>query len=472
MPNLVVIVADTLRRLESVHQLDIERDAPFLSRLVKVSLSFDRAVASAPWTLPSHWSLLCGTDPWRAGTDGQFKSSERRSASLAKQWQQTGGVSFGVSHNPMIPARSGLLLDYDHRFSSSPFGVQRIGTELSSAMDLAMGVTVRKLAKPTSSQQTRRRSIGRGVSDVCLATLSKAARGLSDVLYHMSTSRVSFRQISTIMKRQVHSKPVHLFINLMDTHEPYTHAPSFRGTILESGGVPTTNLAIHSSCLNALGVDSVPFHAAYRHAISNLDRSLRALFELLAKAGILDDALVCLVSDHGQALGENGFFGHGWSLFDEVVRVPAYLWYSRPLRVKKGTSRILDWVDHRHLHEVLLDQVSEPEKPLQSSVQEAQDRYGPAISYFRGRRLSGFNPADRLPAYERIRVWQGDSQLEVYRGFDDPRGHLVSALGSHAAELESVADRVFHESKVLSDRDAGLAEDLKTSARLASWGYN
>ncbi|EQD30392.1 hypothetical protein B1B_18424, partial [mine drainage metagenome] len=65
---------------------------------------------------------------------------------------------------------------------------------------------------------------------------------------------------------------------------------------------------------------------AYRAALGRLDSSLTALFGARSRHGYLEDTADLLVSDHGQSLGEHGFYGHGYYLFDELVRIPGCLW--------------------------------------------------------------------------------------------------------------------------------------------------
>jgi arylsulfatase A-like enzyme len=54
------------------------------------------------------------------------------------------------------------------------------------------------------------------------------------------------------------------------------------------------------------------------------DATIERLFAVLAEKGYLDDAIVAIVADHGEALGERGedYYGHGMDLYQELIRVP------------------------------------------------------------------------------------------------------------------------------------------------------
>ncbi len=59
----------------------------------------------------------------------------------------------------------------------------------------------------------------------------------------------------------------------------------------------------------------------YDEGVSFLDRALGELFNDLRSSGMWDQMLVVVTSDHGEAFGERGDFGHN-SLREEIVRVP------------------------------------------------------------------------------------------------------------------------------------------------------
>jgi len=62
--------------------------------------------------------------------------------------------------------------------------------------------------------------------------------------------------------------------------------------------------------------------AAYDGTLAYLDAQLATLFEELEKRDQLAHTVVVIVGDHGEALGEHGFYGHGSSVYQDQVRVP------------------------------------------------------------------------------------------------------------------------------------------------------
>ncbi|MCA8960340.1 MAG: sulfatase-like hydrolase/transferase [Planctomycetes bacterium] len=64
-------------------------------------------------------------------------------------------------------------------------------------------------------------------------------------------------------------------------------------------------------------------HSDYLNAIRYADRSIERLVTGLEQRGVLDDTLLVIVGDHGQAFGRHpGNTGHVFFLYDENLRVP------------------------------------------------------------------------------------------------------------------------------------------------------
>ena len=62
--------------------------------------------------------------------------------------------------------------------------------------------------------------------------------------------------------------------------------------------------------------------AAYLAEVAFMDHQMGRLLDGLEARGILDDALVVVVADHGEFLGEDGFFSHACRLEPELTWVP------------------------------------------------------------------------------------------------------------------------------------------------------
>jgi glucan phosphoethanolaminetransferase (alkaline phosphatase superfamily) len=63
----------------------------------------------------------------------------------------------------------------------------------------------------------------------------------------------------------------------------------------------------------------------YDNGVLQADAMIGAILDILARKGYLREALVAITADHGEALGEHGFFQHANSVREEVLRVPLVL---------------------------------------------------------------------------------------------------------------------------------------------------
>ena len=64
------------------------------------------------------------------------------------------------------------------------------------------------------------------------------------------------------------------------------------------------------------------FYAAYASRVHRSDACFAAFVETLKSAGIYDDSIVILTADHGESMGEDGRWGHAYTLFPEVLQIP------------------------------------------------------------------------------------------------------------------------------------------------------
>jgi arylsulfatase A-like enzyme len=74
----------------------------------------------------------------------------------------------------------------------------------------------------------------------------------------------------------------------------------------------------------------------YDGEIRYFDTQLGRLVDGLREGGLLDDTLVVLVADHGEAFGEHGKRKHGHTLFEEDVRIPCLV------RAPGGEPHVVD----------------------------------------------------------------------------------------------------------------------------------
>jgi arylsulfatase A-like enzyme len=64
------------------------------------------------------------------------------------------------------------------------------------------------------------------------------------------------------------------------------------------------------------------FDGAYASRLRKLDACFGDFVRQLKSQGLYDESFIVVTSDHGDSLGEGGRYGHAYTLFPEIVRVP------------------------------------------------------------------------------------------------------------------------------------------------------
>jgi arylsulfatase A-like enzyme len=134
-------------------------------------------------------------------------------------------------------------------------------------------------------------------------------RGTSAGALQVSWKRVEERVAEFLDGRQ-DDRPLFMYLNLVDTHFPFDHAeldPILGAERLERGEIREANRA--------------RVVAAYQNCAANVDRGIERIAARL-RARAPGELAIVVTADHGEALYEEGYLGHGQDLDDAQTRVP------------------------------------------------------------------------------------------------------------------------------------------------------
>ena len=85
---------------------------------------------------------------------------------------------------------------------------------------------------------------------------------------------------------------------------------------------------IHISTITREGASVPPgesypgFYAPYASRLHTIDRCFGGFVDYLKASGLYDRSVVVLTADHGDSLGEDGRFGHAYTIYPEIIRIP------------------------------------------------------------------------------------------------------------------------------------------------------
>ncbi|MEE2674278.1 MAG: sulfatase [Myxococcota bacterium] len=151
------------------------------------------------------------------------------------------------------------------------------------------------------------------------------ARGFD--VYHDSVQRTGLAQVTPLAinwLRKNREHPFFLLLHTYDIHCPYTPPAPFLEMFTEHYRPGLRHLlgCRREASGRELSPESVELiSAAYDGGVRWTDTLLGRFFDEIERLELDRKTIVVLVSDHGESLGEEGFFGHGW-FKEETHKVP------------------------------------------------------------------------------------------------------------------------------------------------------
>ena len=93
----------------------------------------------------------------------------------------------------------------------------------------------------------------------------------------------------------------------------------------------------------------------YKNGIRQADAIIEGIFYDLGSKGYMDDAIVVILGDHGEAFGEHGHFGHVFELWQENLAIPMLLFES-----DSSSTNNLAFATQLDIAPTLLDKIGIP----------------------------------------------------------------------------------------------------------------
>lgn len=128
--------------------------------------------------------------------------------------------------------------------------------------------------------------------------------------------------------------PLFLFLHTYDVHDPYTPPEPYRQRYIKEGMTPSTEklidpgqqffplLGCNIGKLTLPESDTPYMKALYMAEVSYVDDLLKDFIGKIENQKLFHDPVVIIFSDHGEAFREHNTWLHGYSLYEEEVRVP------------------------------------------------------------------------------------------------------------------------------------------------------
>ena len=269
-PNILLISIDSLRADHVGCYGYARATTPNIDKLAGEGTRFARALAAAPWTLPSHLTMLTGHEPDVLGVSlGEYGLADH-ARTIANVLTERGYRTNAVVCAPYLKRSFG----FDHGFESYD--------------DKLAEAKVEEIHK-----------------------MKRAPQAVD-------------RALKVIRERR--GERWFLFLHFWDVHFDYVPPAPFRKKFVDpkySGSYEMEDWATNASF--KVGMDKRDFAYAvtqYDGGIAAVDAQLGRLFAALRRAGEWERTAVILTADHGDEFLDHGQKSHGHSVFDELLHVP------------------------------------------------------------------------------------------------------------------------------------------------------
>ncbi|MBZ0288890.1 MAG: sulfatase, partial [Anaerolineae bacterium] len=362
-PNVLFVVLDTQRRDRLSAYGAARETSPNLGKFAAQSTVFERAVAAAQWTVPSHMSMFTGLYP---GTHQVTQANGQLSGAypaLAEILRGAGYHTVAFCNNPLVGVlNNGLQRGFERFYNYASAAPFRPAEERRGRLQRELLRAFRRyFARPLGNQFAHSDALFRFSLHPAFVPLwtrlinykGNTAASVDDLMDYWGAHTAGGAD-----------KPLFAFLNLMGTHTPYNPPQEYLDRVAPD--VRHNRHAYHF--MREFNADAArwasptdpPLADWERQALDDFydaesahqDDHLGRLLKYLDEAGALENTLVIICADHGEGHGDHGFAGHSFVVYQELVHVPLVIRYPNHFPAGK---RIANNVSTRRLFHTVLE---------------------------------------------------------------------------------------------------------------------
>jgi len=277
--NIVLVTLDALRADHLSSYGYSQKTSPFLDRFEADAVRFSRAYSASSHTREAIPAILTGKYPDSA-VDGNF---QRNADTVATSLSSEGYASAGFHSNPFVSR----AYDFDQGFDT-------FDDDLRLGQNKLLALAQRALDKFRNRHYAR-------------------------------ADEINERSLSWLDNLNS-DQPFFLWNHYMDPHGPY-EAPAeyqqrFHGEVVSGRAAQKLYHRAIDDPESITDDERQRLVDLYDAEIAYTDDLLKAFFGELRQRELLEETLVILTADHGDAFGEHGYYEHPRYLQDELVHVP------------------------------------------------------------------------------------------------------------------------------------------------------
>ena len=344
-PSVLLVVFDTLRADAVSFYGKVHGTTPNLDVLARQGLAYTRAYSSAPWTIPSHATLFTGlgVEEHQVGI-GKHSLLPEELETLAEKFSKAGYETVSISESAFISEWFQLVQGFQrHR---------------ATRIDELTSLAVFEPARPAQF----------------------AIKEINPVA-----------EVQEWLLARTSERPFFLFVNLIDAHDPYEIREE---NPFVDAAVSDAEIRQHPTVPGGLLCGGIPtpeqievMRGLYLGGVAEADFKLGRIFERLRRAGLTENLVTVVTSDHGEHFGEHRLMGHEFSVRDTLLHVPLVVHglpgvepaiIDEPVALLDVAPSILSWANQEvspDLPGYLLPEAPRADAPERSLFAAYNDQY-------------------------------------------------------------------------------------------------
>lgn len=384
LPNIILIVMDTVgakhMSLYGYHR----KTTPNLERIAEECTLYTRCFAPSCWTIPSHASMFTGLYPSQHGAYEGTNILNENVQHLATVLKMMGYHTWGISSNGLVSPDSGLCRDFDYFLNfGANYYEHWINSHFSDLTSDKNNVLSLELQRSSSSKEKLNILLKYIYDNRNVSIPFKIIR--KNIKYRIYKQWRNFINADPLKKSSIYSEktvsvaddivshyisensqPFFLFINLMEAHDLYRPPLRWRqfskwNEKQKKGIYSSYCLALNNNIDKLLNV----YCNLYDDEIYYLDNIIKRIYDINDLYLKSENTIFIITSDHGEHLGEKGYYGHLFSLYNELIWVPLIIKYPKDVNKKGIDGRLVSLND---IYSTVLDLVESPLPHPASSI--------------------------------------------------------------------------------------------------------
>ena len=324
-PDILLVVLDTARAQNfSCYGYD-RLTTPRIDQIAAEGVLYQDAIAPSPWTLPSHASLFTGLFPSKHGAHEYHRYLDNRHTTLGQFLRDQGYQTVGMSNNSWI---------------SNTFGFSRGFETFIKIWQVFQAETdVTNRPAPIVDYSERPNNLYTRLDQLLDGNIVKnAINGVYTRFfwrrYDKGARRINAEIKGWLGRRRIKHRPFFLFVNYLEPHLQYRPPAPYDTIHLPDGVTAQAARRVNqdawryiSGAVEMTEADFDILRGLYDGELSYLDYRIGEIYDFLWEAGLLNDTLLIITSDHGENIGEHNLMDHQYCLYDTLLRVPLIIRY-------------------------------------------------------------------------------------------------------------------------------------------------